>query len=110
VDISARPADQPAKRSKADLDPEIAELVPQFLQEMLQKSASISQAAENGDFQAAMDQAHQVIGPGGSFGFPEISNMGRVLEGAAGRKDQAELKRLAQEFNLYMNQVKVIYE
>ncbi|MDX6769681.1 MAG: response regulator [Elusimicrobiota bacterium] len=71
------------------LDPELADLAPQFLRQLAADLAGLATAARGGDLGAVAAGAHRVVGAGGSFGFHSLSALARELEAAARRDDAA---------------------
>jgi HPt (histidine-containing phosphotransfer) domain-containing protein len=88
--------------------PEIASLVPEFLEQIRERCRLIRGAAERRDLQQAQATAHQIIGSGGTYGFERISEFGRALESAAEMADVQELHRLVAELEHYLLRVKVV--
>jgi HPt (histidine-containing phosphotransfer) domain-containing protein len=64
-------------------DPELAELVRLFVQELVERLAKMSEAARAGDWQQLGRLAHQLKGAGGSHGFPQLTTPASELEIAA---------------------------
>src|SRR5690349_20827952 len=63
-------------------DPEMAELVALFVDELPLRSAAIRQAAAGEDWDQVRTLAHQLKGAGGSHGFPLITAAAAILERA----------------------------
>lgn len=103
------PAAPAGAEVEVHIDPEIAALIPAFLAEMRSHSGRIRLAIEQGDFPTARAIAHQMAGAGGSYGFAEVTNLGRAMEQAALAPDQAELVRLSALFDEYLQNVKIVY-
>jgi HPt (histidine-containing phosphotransfer) domain-containing protein len=64
-------------------NPEIAELIPQFLRELCEKREQMATALDFGDIDSLRIAAHNYRGSGGSYGFPELSEVAGELEDAA---------------------------
>jgi signal transduction histidine kinase/CheY-like chemotaxis protein len=93
-----------------EIDPEIAKLVPGFLDEVAQHCESLIQSAGHCDFAKAPETAHQLIGMGGTYGFGRISELARQIETVAIRKEPIKLARLAGELKAYVYELKETYE
>lgn len=61
-------------------DPDMAELVQFFVQEMGERVASIDQAARGNDLSQLRTVAHQLKGSAGGYGFSPISDCAASLE------------------------------
>lgn len=79
--------------------PEVAELLPLFLELREAEPAAIRQAAADQNFKTLERLGHGLKGVGGSFGFPEISELGSRLETAVDRRDLPEVLSLADELS-----------
>lgn len=76
----------------------VEELVPEYLAARQGEIVAMSELLAAGDFERLRILGHSLKGSGGSFGFPELSARGAVLERHAERSDgaafQLELQRL----------------
>jgi len=89
---SAKPGgNEPLKSAFAD-DPEMAELIAYFLQEIPSRVDAIREALEEGDHERVASLAHQLKGAGGGYGFPTISEAAAALERAA--QERADANRV----------------
>jgi len=94
---------------KVTVDPEIAELIPAFLAAMRERAEAIIRAAHEGRADEVKSLAHQIIGPGGSYGFPEVSDWGRGMEQSAQRGNLEETVKTAGELRKYLSTVEIVY-
>ncbi len=92
------------------VDPEIEDIVPIFLQNRRSDINSLSKALEEGDFETIRILGHSMKGSGGGFGFDAITDIGQCLERAAKSQSSREIKRLVEELVSYLNRVEVVYE
>jgi HPt (histidine-containing phosphotransfer) domain-containing protein len=92
------------------VDPEIADLVPGFLDNRRKDTASIAEALTRGDFETVRILGHSMKGAGGSYGFDAITDIGKSLEQAAMAKDSGVIKKSVQELSTYLDCVEVVYE
>ncbi len=74
------------------IDPDIMDLVPDFLANRKNDVQSMRQALTGMDFEAVGRIGHSIKGAGGGFGFDRISELGRDIERAA-RDRNADLLR-----------------
>lgn len=92
------------------VDPEIEDIVPIFLQNRRDDVGFLSKALEDGDFEPIGILGHSMKGSGGGYGFDAITDIGRSLEQAAKSQSWGEIKRLVEELASYLDRVEVVYE
>ena len=92
------------------VDPDIADLIPGFLDNRRKDTESIGEALTQGDFETIQLLGHSMKGAGGSYGFDAITDIGGSLEQAAKGKDADGIQRSVQELAIYLDQVEVVYE
>ena len=100
----------PARNYVVRVDVEIADLIPKFLLQMQEASRAMRESAARGDLPAVLGLAHQITGVGGSYGFHEITHLGRAIEETIKKADRAAVTRLIAELDTYLQSVDVIYE
>jgi HPt (histidine-containing phosphotransfer) domain-containing protein len=76
-----------AIRSTFADDPDMLEIVGEFVGEMPERVQSLSEAFERGDPQTLRTLAHQLKGACGGYGFPVLSEAAAALEGELKRAD-----------------------
>lgn len=91
-------------------DPEIADLIPKFLENRLKDIDAIRDALDRGDFDTIRTLGHSMKGAGGGFGFPGITDIGKTLEDSAKAADAEQIQRGLDALAVYMNSVEVIYD
>lgn len=99
-------ASQAAEVVRID-DPEIAPLVPDFLDNRRAELAMYRDALENGDYARIQSSAHKMKGTGRGYGLVAISRIGGDLELAAHEKDAPALRRLIDELDAYLQRVRI---
>lgn len=92
------------------VDPEIADLIPGFLENRRKDTETIGKALTHGDFETIQVLGHSMKGAGGSYGFDAITDIGKSLEQAAKDKDAEGIQRWVQELSAYLDRVEVVYE
>lgn len=70
-------------------DPDLADLVPIFLDSCRTELAELRRCAARRDHPALAAAGHKLVGSGASYGFPALSAAGRALEDAAKAGDDA---------------------
>ena len=76
-------------------DPDMADIVEMFLDELPERINSLESAIKDGDAELLQRLAHQLRGAGTGYGFPQITDAGAVLEdGIRDGKPPAEIREL----------------
>jgi HPt (histidine-containing phosphotransfer) domain-containing protein len=91
------------------VDPEIADLIPGFLENRRKDTQTMGDALTQGDFETIMFLGHSMKGAGGSYGFDAITDIGKSLEQAAKDKDAEGIERSLQELSVYLDRLEVVY-
>ncbi len=63
-------------------DPDMLEIVREFVAELPNRVAALESHLANGDMPELQTLAHQLKGAGGGYGFPQITEVAAVLEQA----------------------------
>jgi CheY-like chemotaxis protein len=88
-------------------DPEVAPLVPAFLDNRRAELAMYREALAAGDYARIQASAHKVKGTGRGYGLNVISRIGGDLELAAHEKDVVAMQRLIDELDAYLQRVRI---
>jgi HPt (histidine-containing phosphotransfer) domain-containing protein len=91
------------------VDPDLEDLIPGYLQNRRQDMEAILQALEKQDFETIRILGHTMKGTGGGYGFDAISEMGRALEEAAKTRDTQAIKRELASLLDYLEAVEVVF-
>ena len=73
-------------------DPELAEVLDQFVAGLTSPLAAMRNAFENDHMSEVIRLAHQLKGAGGSYGYPMLSDLAKVIESAAKASDLEAVK------------------
>jgi len=92
------------------VDPEIADLIPGFLENRRKDTETMREALSNGDFETIQVLGHSMKGAGGSYGLDAVTDIGKFLEQAAKDKDAEGIQRWVRELSVYLDRVEVVYE
>jgi len=87
--------------------PELADLIPEFLQNRRNDVAAIREALGHGDFKTVEHLGHGMNGAGGSWGFDEVTVLGASMECAAQGADRDASYRLVDELARYLDRVEI---
>jgi CheY-like chemotaxis protein len=88
-------------------DPEIAPLVPAFLENRRAEVTMYRQALDQDDYARIQASAHKMKGTGRGYGLIAISRIGSDLELAAHQKDAVAMRRLIDELDAYLQRVRI---
>ena len=92
------------------IDPLLAEIVPKFLERCRQTAADVQDAVRSGDFTAARRLGHALHGTASSFGFDEMAELGKAIEGAAKSSDAGALRDLAGRLGTHVARVRPVFD
>lgn len=95
---------------RVTIDPDLAELIPDFLAHRRRELDDLRAAFAAGDFSAIREIGHQIKGTGGGFGFMALTDLGRDLEAAAKLEDAQGVEETVGRLTDYLERVEVIYE
>lgn len=87
------------------VESEVADLVPGYLSAIVREAQRIEGLLDAGELVAAGKLAHQVLGSGGAYGFPEITRLGRAVQSAVQAGDASSAITSARALQSYLAQV-----
>jgi HPt (histidine-containing phosphotransfer) domain-containing protein len=88
-------------------DPEIAPLVPQFIEHRKAEVVMYREAMADGELARIQASAHKMKGTGRGYGLDVISRIGGELEVAAHEKDVSRMTELINELDAYLQRVRI---
>jgi len=91
------------------VNPRIGDIVDSYLEHRNRDVDSLLDALDRGEFDHIRHLAHDLVGTGGSFGFEDMSLIGRSLESAAINKETEEIKLLVEDLAEYLSRVEIVY-
>ena len=97
------------EKIQVNVDSELRELIPGFLENRARDAARMKEALERQDYEFLMRLGHSMKGVGGGYGFDEITRLGAEIERAAAARDAAMLGGLSAQLNEYVQRVMVVY-
>jgi HPt (histidine-containing phosphotransfer) domain-containing protein len=106
----SRPETGDSSKIVVHADPEIADLIPKFLENRKKDLAALREALERGDFETIRSLGHGMKGAGGGFGFSGITEIGRDLEESAKVANAEEIRKGVDALAAYMSSVEVVYD
>lgn len=76
----------PLRSQLLETDPELHDLVAEFVDGLEQRIAELRAALQKSDWESLGTLSHRIKGAGGSYGYPAISQLGALMETAARAK------------------------
>lgn len=94
---------------RVEVDPDIADLVPQFLENRQKDMLSLQDLIESKNIYAISQLAHKIKGSAAGYGFDELSRIAAKMEEAAKQNDLASIQKLYTDAASYLKDVDVVY-
>jgi HPt (histidine-containing phosphotransfer) domain-containing protein len=91
-------------------DPDLADLIPSFMQNRKNELAELQQARSRKDYEFIRRMSHTWKGICRPYGFVHLETLSRSLEEAGGREDAAEVERIMNEMASYLENVRIVYD
>lgn len=91
-------------------DPDLASLIPDFLNNRRKDVCVMQEATSIGDYERVRMLGHSIKGSGGGYGFDAITEFGMSLESAALSGDRIKIKRALELLDDYLQRVEVVYD
>lgn len=92
------------------IDAELKDIIPTFLENRHKDIVTIEKALETKDLQTVESVAHKLAGNAGSYGLPDLGNIGSNLEAACQREDLAEVQKLYLSYRSYLQSLEIEFE
>lgn len=89
-------------------DPDLADLIPDFLNNRRRDMADIETAVARADFEFIRRTAHTLKGICRPYGFIYLETLSKRLEVAGQQENLAEIKNIAAEMAQYLDRVQVV--
>ncbi len=100
---------EPDEKIVVNVDSNIEDLIPGFLENRQKDVKSIYDALEKEDYETIRILGHSMKGAGGGYGFDEITDIGRSIEESAEGKNQEEVKKWVINLSNYLDRVEIVY-
>jgi HPt (histidine-containing phosphotransfer) domain-containing protein len=94
----------------AHVPADLEDMIPGYLSRLKDDLGSARAALGSGDLAAVQTFGHKSAGSGGSYGFPEVTRLGRAIEAAAKANDRAALPGLFDELAGHLERVRIVYD
>ena len=89
---------------------DLEDLIPTFMANRNKELATLSVALGASDMEQLRQLGHRMKGVGNSYGFEQISILGKQIEDRAKIKDLSGLQELITEYTDYLARVSIVYE
>lgn len=92
------------------IEQDIEELIPGFLKNREKDIVILTEAINNGDFETIQNRGHRIKGASATYGFKELSEIGKNIEIAAKKGQVDIIEEMIQAFKLYLQSIEIQYE
>jgi HPt (histidine-containing phosphotransfer) domain-containing protein len=92
------------------VDKELEDLIPVFMKNRHKEVETLRSALAAADFEQLRQLGHRMKGVGNSYGFENVSVLGRKIEDGARSGDRAALGGCITEYADYLSRVQVVFE
>jgi HPt (histidine-containing phosphotransfer) domain-containing protein len=99
----------PNDRIKVEIEKDLTEIIPDFLNNRRMDIDIIDKSLESGDFEAIGRVGHKMKGSGGGYGFERITEIGAGIEVFAKNKNIDKIKELSLELSDYLEAIDVVF-
>ncbi len=97
-------------RIQVEIDPDLEELIPGYLNNRRKDVEAIQQALKSSDFETIQRTGHTMKGSGSGYGFDFISAIGMTLEESAKERASQRIETSVNELVNYLDRVEVVYK
>ena len=89
---------------------DLEDLIPVFLRNRKKEVDSLRVALAAADFEQLRQLGHRMRGVGNSYGFDQVTTLGKEIEDGARKEDKATIERNIDAYGDYLAKVQVTYE
>ncbi|MFQ5715682.1 MAG: Hpt domain-containing protein [Nitrospinales bacterium] len=101
---------KPGETIVVRIDPDLKELIPNYLNNRQKDMQAVLAALNKKDFETIRNLGHSMKGSGGGYGFDAISQIGCDLEQAAREGKSEGIMKSIDELGSYLDRVEVVSE
>jgi PAS domain S-box-containing protein len=105
---SSRLASLPAEPIPIRVPEGLEELVPPYLASRREEVRELKRLLAAGDFESLSGLAHNLKGSGESYGFSDLTRLGRALESSSKDADGAAVQGLLEQLDDYLSRVQLV--
>jgi len=99
---------QDARTVKVSKD--LEDLIPTYLTNRNKELDTLRQALAGGDFEQMRQIGHRMRGVGVSYGFDDVTSLGKLIEEGAKAGDKAGLEKHIADYGDYLSNLRITYE
>jgi HPt (histidine-containing phosphotransfer) domain-containing protein len=89
---------------------DLEDLIPTFMKNRHKEIETLRAALAAGDMEQLRQLGHRMKGVGTSYGFEQVSALGKLIEDGAKATDRAGLEARIAEYTDYLARVTIVYE
>jgi HPt (histidine-containing phosphotransfer) domain-containing protein len=98
----------PAYKVKVDKD--LEDLIPTYMSTRRKELEALRAALAAADFERLRQLGHRMRGVGNSYGFDDVTDLGKLIEDGARAGDKAGLEKHIAQYGDYLSRVEIAYE
>jgi len=98
------------KKIIIQVDSDLEDLIPGFLENRHRDITSILDALRRNDYNSIAKAGHTMKGVGGGYGFDAITDIGGAIERTAKQKDPVKIKHCLNELSNYLQRIEIVFE
>jgi HPt (histidine-containing phosphotransfer) domain-containing protein len=88
---------------------DLEDLIPTFMKNRAKEVEALRAALDSGDFEQLRHLGHRMKGVGNSYGFEQVSEIGKRIEDGAKSGERAAIESCIAEYADYLAKVQVVY-
>ena len=89
---------------------DLEDLIPTYLANRRKELDVLRQALAGADFEQIRQIGHRMRGVGVSYGFDDVTSLGKLIEEAAKSGDKADLEKHVAAYGEYLSNLHITYE
>ena len=102
--------DQEGGKIRVEIDPDLEELIPGYLQNRRNDIEAIQHSLSSNDFETIQRMGHTMKGSGSGYGFDFISAIGMNLEEGAKEQSVDRIRNSMTELSVFLDRLEVVYK
>jgi HPt (histidine-containing phosphotransfer) domain-containing protein len=102
--------DSQLEKIRIRVDPDLQDLIPDYLENRGKDLLVYQQALEEDDFDSIAVLGHSMKGSGGGYGFNDLTSIGRAIEKAAQSRDKESVHQSIINLTDFLNKLEVVYD
>jgi HPt (histidine-containing phosphotransfer) domain-containing protein len=95
---------------KVKVDKDLEDLIPTYMSNRRKELDALRAALAAVDFEQLRQLGHRMRGVGNSYGFDDVTDLGKLIEEGARAGDKAGLEKHIARYGDYLSRVEITYE